>query len=145
MRKAARAGDALRDQACIVGIGESAYCRAPGSGMTQLGLQLQASTARLGDAGLRPQHVDGVMPFRNSAAPRRWREPRASSELRFAATVNMGGAAPVASLRVAAAAVITGIATHVLLPAGWNGYSGRRARETAGDESDEHPGRRHRA
>ena len=33
--------------------------------MSQLGLQLQAATRALADAGLRAQDVDGVMPFPN--------------------------------------------------------------------------------
>ena len=130
----------MRDQACIVGIGESAYCRAPGSGMTQLGLQLQAAVRAIEDAGLRPQQVDGLMPFPNLGSAEEMAASLGVSQLRFAATLNMGGAAPVASLRAAAAAVSAGIATHVLLPAGWNGYSGRRARETLAMDPTTIPG-----
>jgi acetyl-CoA acetyltransferase len=120
----------LRDRACIVGIGETVYCRAPGSGQSQLGIQLQASLRALDDAGLRPQQLDGVMPFPNLGTAEEFAANLGIASLRFASTVHMGGAAPVASLQAAAAAVVTGIADYVLLPAGWNAYSGRRARET---------------
>ena len=35
----------LRDRACIVGVGETSYCRAPGSGMSQPGLHLPVEVA----------------------------------------------------------------------------------------------------
>jgi acetyl-CoA acetyltransferase len=120
----------LRDRACIVGVGDTTYCRAPGSGMSQLAIQLQASASALEDAGLRPRDVDGVMPFPNLGSAEELAANLGIASLRFAATVHMGGAAPVASLQAAAAAVVAGVADYVLLPAGWNGYSGRRARET---------------
>lgn len=116
----------LRDRACIVGVGETSYCRAPGSGMSQLGIQLQASLRALEDAGLRPQQIDGVMPFPHLGSAEELAANLGIASLRFAATVHMGGAAPVASLQSAAAAVVTGVADYVLLLAGWNGYSGRR-------------------
>jgi len=116
--------------ASIVGIGETPYCRKPGSGLSTLGIQLQASMAAIRDAGLAPADIDGIMPFPNLARAEELASNLGCSNLRFASTIHMGGASPVASLREAAAAVTSGAADHVLLPAGWNGYSGARARET---------------
>jgi acetyl-CoA acetyltransferase len=130
----------LRDRACIVGVGETTYCRAPGSGMSQLALQLQAAMRALDDAGLRPGQIDGVMPFPNLGSAEELAANLGIASLRFAATVHMGGAAPVASLQAAAAAVAAGVADYVLLPAGWNGYSGRRARETIAIDVASMPG-----
>ena len=62
------------------------------------------------------------------------------SNLRFASTVHMGGAAPVASLQVASAAIEAGMADYVLLPAGWNGYSGARVRQTVSQDVSSIPG-----
>ena len=55
----------MKDQACIVGIGETPYCRKPGSGMSQLGIQLKAACRAIEDAGLTGRQIDGIMPFPN--------------------------------------------------------------------------------
>lgn len=118
----------LRDQACVIGVGETRYCRAPGSGMSNLGLLLAAARAAAADAGISPRDIDGVMPMGGGMA-----EALAANlgieNLRYAASVHMGGASAVAALQSAAMAVAFGIANHVLIPVGWNGYSGRRARD----------------
>ena len=54
--------------ACIVGVGETDYCRKPGSGKSNLGLLLEASTRAIADAGLAPSDIDGIMPFMRSVS-----------------------------------------------------------------------------
>ena len=130
----------MKSRACIVGIGQTKYCRAPGSGMSQLGLHLQASTRAIADAGLEPAVIDGIMPFPNLANAEEIAASLGCANLRFAATVHTGGAAPVASLNLAAAAVTSGMADYVLLPAGWNGYSRTRVRQTVSTEVASIPG-----
>ena len=130
----------LRDKACIVGIGETAFCRKPGSGLSEMGIQLQAALAAIGDAGLKPAQIDGILPFPNVGKSEAFAAELGCSNLRFAATMHMGGAAPVASLRAAAMAVATGVADYVLVPGGWNGYSGARVRETAANDLNSIPG-----
>lgn len=56
----------LKDAACIVDIGETAVCRKPGSGLTEMALQLKAVAAALDDAGLKARDIDGIMPFSES-------------------------------------------------------------------------------
>lgn len=127
-------------RACIVGIGETDYCRKPGSGMSQLGLQLKAATNAIEDAGLTPRQVDGIMPFPNLGHAEEFAANLGCENLRFAATIHMGGAAPAASLGAAAAAIGSGLADYVLLPAGWNGYSGARVRATVSQDVSSIPG-----
>jgi acetyl-CoA acetyltransferase len=130
----------VKDQACIVGIGETDYCRKPGSGMTQLGIQLKASMNAIAEAGLSPSRIDGIMPFPNVGNAEELAANLGCANLRYAATIHMGGAAPVASLQAAAAAVVAGMADYVLLPAGWNGYSGARVRQTVSQDLASIPG-----
>jgi len=130
----------VKDRACIVGIGETAYVRKPGSGLSPLGLQLQAALRAIDDAGLRPREIDGLLPFPNLGSAEELAANLGCESLRFAATLHVGGAAPVASLQAAAAAVSAGIARHVLLPAGWNGWSGSRARDAVALDVSAIPG-----
>ncbi|MCZ7631388.1 MAG: hypothetical protein M5U19_21085 [Microthrixaceae bacterium] len=130
----------MSNTACIVGVGETKYCRKPGSGKSQLSLQLEACVNALKDAGIAPSAVDGIMPFPNLGKAEEFAANLGCQNLRFAATVNMGGASPVASLQDAAAAVTSGGADYVLLPAGWNGYSGSRASQTVVDDVSSIPG-----
>jgi len=130
----------LKDQACIAGIGETAYTRDPSRCATTLGLQLEASLRAIADAGLAPKQIDGVLPFPGLGTAEEFAANLGIEELRFAVTAHLGGAAPVASLQDAAMAVATGVASYVLIPAGWNAYSGRRAMETVATDVSAIPG-----
>jgi acetyl-CoA acetyltransferase len=130
----------VKDQACIVGIGETSYCRKPGSGMSQLGIQLQAACRAIEDAGLTGKQIDGIMPFPNLGHAEGFASNLGCENLRYSAILWIGGAAPVASLRAAAAAVTSGLANYVLIPAGWNGYSGARVRQTVAQDVASMPG-----
>jgi acetyl-CoA acetyltransferase len=114
----------FKDKACIVGIGETPYCRKPGSGLSEMAIQLKASVAALKDAGLKAPQIDGILPFPNLGKAESLAASLGCSNLRFAATLHMGGASPVAGMRAAAMAVTSGAANYVLVPGGWNGYSG---------------------
>ena len=84
----------MKDQACIVGIGETKYTRGTGSGLSLLGLQLQAAVHAIADAGLTNQQIDGLMPFPGLGTAEEFAANLGIETLRYAATINMGGAPP---------------------------------------------------
>ncbi len=93
----------LKDQSCIVGVGETAYTR--GSEQTVLRLVLEASRNAIADAGLSVQDIDGfVLPgyfvFQEALAANLGIE-----NLRYSSMIQMGGASPVTALQTAAMAV----------------------------------------
>ena len=115
----------LSDRCAIVGVGATPITR--GTDATTLELHLEASLAALADAGLTPADVDGILP---SAVAGRHAEEFVMNlglrDLRWSTTVHMGGASLIASIQDACAAIVTGLASCVLIPAGRRGYSGER-------------------
>ena len=111
----------LNDQSCIAGVGESTFSR--GSGKSELRLMLDASVNALNDAGLKPHEIDGIVGPPIGATAEHFAANLGIEDLRYATTVHMGGASPVVALQSAAMAIASGIATNVLIPLGWNGYS----------------------
>lgn len=115
----------LKNKAAVTGIGETAYTR--GTDKSALVLTLEASLAAIEDAGLSPRDIDGVIPYAAGVAVAEdFMTNFGSEDFRFSATTPMGGASAVAALQSAAAAVSCGIANHVLIPLGRDGYSGPR-------------------
>ena len=114
----------LRDKTAIVGIGETEYSR--NSGMSVTALLLQASLKAIEDAGLKPQDIDGIIPPFFGVSVESIAVNLGVKDLKYSATIHMGGASAVASLQSAAIAVACGLATNVLCVTGWNGYSETR-------------------
>ncbi len=127
-------------QACIVGIGETRYARDKSWSPTTLALHLDAAVRAIEDAGLAMRDIDGLLPFPGLSSAEEIAANLGISELRFTSTVHLGGASPVASLLHASLAIGAGVAQHVLIPAGWAGYSGVRARQTVSMEVQSLPG-----
>jgi acetyl-CoA acetyltransferase len=123
---------ALKDQACITGIGETDYTR--GTDKKEFTLMLEASMNAIADAGLKPHDIDGIIPPPTPfATSEHFATNLGIEDMRYAATVHMGGASSVTALQSAALAVTYGVAKHVLVPFGWKGYSGSRVRSLGSD------------
>ncbi|MPZ25952.1 MAG: transporter [Micromonosporaceae bacterium] len=120
-----------QDVACIIGVGETDYCRKPGSGLSDLGVVLQAARRAIADAGTDPREVDGAIAPYINASMEELQDNLGMRRVSYSGQVNMGGASPVASLQHASLAVTSGAARFVVLPVGWNGYSGLRPRDAA--------------
>ncbi len=121
---------ALQGQACIVGIGDTRYRRgSEGPVDSPLPLELEACEAAIADAGLRPGDIDGILPFFGLSIAEALAVNLGVEDLKYQATSHVGGAGPGASLANAAMAVDAGLASHVLIPGGWFGFSGRRVRQ----------------
>ncbi len=115
----------LTDTCAVTGIGETEYTK--GSGKSATALQLEASLRAIADAGLQPTDIDGVLPYATGdAVAEDFITNLGLPDLRLSATSPMGGASAVASIQLAVAAIAAGIANHVLIPIGRNGYSGIR-------------------
>ena len=115
----------LRDKAAITGIGETVYSRM--SGKSVIALQLEASLKAIEDAGLSPKDIDGIISFPNSpVVAEDFITNFGIADLRFSATMALGGASCVAAVQCALLAVSSGVCSHVLIPIGRNGASGDR-------------------
>lgn len=112
----------LRDACAIVGVGNTAYVR--GTDRSVVDLHLEASLRALGDAGLTPRDVDGVIP--SSVAGRIVEDFTRNLGLRhlsYSSTPHGGGSSFGMAIQDACAAVHAGVASCVLIPAGRLGYS----------------------
>ncbi len=112
----------LRDRYCIVGVGETEYSRA--SGRTTRAMAVEAICAAMGDAGLGPGDVDGMMSYQNNdSTPSNWVASDLGIRLDFFMDVVGGGSSSEALIGLAMGAIEAGMCRTVALFRSMNGYS----------------------
>jgi acetyl-CoA acetyltransferase len=111
--------------ASITGVGESAFTR--GTPHSELQLCVQAARNACLDRECPPQSIDGlVIPGGRKFRVEDVVTGLGITDLRFSSRAELGGASSVAAIGHAVAAIVSGLATRVLIVGGWRGYSDRR-------------------
>ncbi|MBI3743296.1 MAG: hypothetical protein HY261_03300 [Chloroflexi bacterium] len=101
------------NKTCVVGIGETTYSRK--SGMTDLTLQMTACMRAIEDAGIKPHDIDGVLPQAAGMTSEDMATNLGIKDLRYSASISMGGASPCAAIQNGVLAVASGVCNYVLL------------------------------
>jgi len=115
----------LTGKAAIAGIGATEFSK--DSGRSELRLASEAILAALGDAGLSPSDVDGLVSFTMDANSEiSIARELGIPELTFFSRIHYGGGAAAATVQQAAMAVATGVADVVVAYRAFNERSGHR-------------------
>jgi acetyl-CoA acetyltransferase len=115
----------LKDQAAIVGIGQTDFSK--NSGRSDLQLACEAVRAAIADAGLEPSQIDGMTTFTMDLTDDiEIARSVGIGGLTFQSQIPHGGGAALGVLMQAAMAVATGAAKYVVCYRDLNGRSGQR-------------------
>lgn len=114
-----------RDRCAIAGIGSTDF--SSNSGRSDLSLATEACLAAIADAGLRPEDVDGIVRCDSDLVwPNDLVHALGIRRLDYFGQAGPGGVAPCAMVGQAVAAILSGMASIVLVFRSLNGRSGRR-------------------
>ena len=115
----------IRKQTAIVGIGQTEISKA--SGRTEWELALEAIQAALADAGIDASEIDGVVRYGyDNVTPAMLTRTLPIQDLRWYGEIPFGGTAQCGVVAQACAAIVSGIATTVLIYRSLNERSGVR-------------------
>lgn len=104
----------LKERVAITGIGETVYSKTTDRSAVEL--VLEASLNAINDAGLRPDDIDGLIPYPSQGVTAEsFITNFGLKNIRYSALTPMGGASPVAALQSATMAISSGVATNVLI------------------------------
>lgn len=115
---------AATNHAHVVGIGHTEYSRHIERPVEVLALEATMAAAR--DAGISPRDIDGIISYPGHVGDDVILANFDPPAIRFRASVDLGGAAAVSGLRLAAWAVLGGAVDNVLLLRAIKGSSGPR-------------------
>jgi acetyl-CoA acetyltransferase len=122
----------LRDEAAIVGIGQTEFSK--NSGRSELQLACEAVKAAIEDAGLEPSDVDGMTSFTLDATDEiEITRAVGIGDLTYFGRAGYGGGATLCVVLQAAMAVATGVAKVVVCYRALNGRSGMRYSSGVGE------------
>ena len=115
----------LRDAAAVVGIGATEFSKE--SGRSELRLAVEACEAAIGDAGLDPAQIDGMVTYTQDTNPEiEIARNLGIGELSFFSRIHHGGGAACGTVQQAVLAVYAGVADYVVCYRAFNERSGRR-------------------
>ena len=118
----------LKDEAAIVGIGQTEFSK--NSGRSELQLACEAVSAAIDDAGIKPSDVDGMTTFTLDATDDiEIARATGIGDLTFFSRTPHGGGAAIGVIHQAVMAVATGAAKTVVCYRALNGRSGQRYSE----------------
>ncbi len=123
----------LKDEAAIVGIGQTEFSK--NSGRSELQLACEAVSAAIKDCGIKPSEVDGLTSFTMDANDEiEIARAVGIGDITFYSRIPYGGGAAIGVLQQAAMAVATGVAETVVVYRAFNERSGRRYSVGVGED-----------
>ena len=115
----------LKDEAVIVGIGQTGYTKH--SGVSELALAAEAVRKAIDDAGLRPSDIDGLTTFQlDNNDEIEVARTVGIGDIKLFSRIGYGGGAATSIIHQATMAIATGTCDYVVAYRALNGRSGQR-------------------